>query len=446
MEDITFEIDQAQLGKKAAIVIGINEYEQSKTNLIPVLGGAENDANELHDILIKYGRFQVLPNHKLIGRDANRRSILSAVSQLFRKPSAWDFILFYFSGHGMVDEYNDGYLAPWDTDPSDPFVSGINMEDLRKAIYMSKNSASVGIILDCCYAGIITEKKKGNNATIKNIFADNVGKLYKPPEGVIGSISGKFTLASSGADVQSREYDKCTHYNNDVPHSHGIFTYNLIEALNGRAAKRSDGIITFGDIKSDIMENMKDPEQIPFSGTDKDSYLSNIRIAIVPDKFKAQIDYHVSNFENMMKKDPEKQYIEFRRLHSAAIELRGLIAQNSNDPQIPVFTKLLNDELEKYNPLLLDWLNDMNNKENVGIKMNDLKEDLYDVTFYDLLDYLTFDKFNHIDALNLDFLYTLQVDIKQKTQYKSTDDPGLNRLVAKIKSALEAAGLKQNLQ
>ena len=64
----------------------------------------------------------------------------------------------------MVDEYNAGYLAPWDTDPSDPFVAGINMEDLRRAIYMSKNSASVGIILDCCYAGIITEIEEGNNA------------------------------------------------------------------------------------------------------------------------------------------------------------------------------------------------------------------------------------------------------------------------------------------
>ena len=60
----------------------------------------------------------------------------------------------------MDEENNEGYLAPYDMDPEDPFVSGINMEDLKKAIYKSKNKASVIIILDCCYAGIATKDTK----------------------------------------------------------------------------------------------------------------------------------------------------------------------------------------------------------------------------------------------------------------------------------------------
>jgi hypothetical protein len=192
------------------------------------------------------------------------------------------------------------------------------------------------------------------------------------------------------------------------------------------------------------MENMKDPEQKPFSGTDKDSYLSNIRIAIVPEKFRKQIEYHVTKFQDYIRKNREEQLIDFRNLHHAAVELRGLITQNSNDRQIPLFTKLLNQELEKYRPLLENWLTDMKNQDYVGTKMNQLKENLYDKTFYDLLDYLTFEKFNLIDDLNLNFFYSLQVDIREQTRYESMDAKGLVTLALKIKSTLQSAGLNRS--
>ena len=61
MTEISFEIEQVQLGKKAAVVIGINEYESES---IPTLSGAENDAKELSEILIKNGKFEIASNHK----------------------------------------------------------------------------------------------------------------------------------------------------------------------------------------------------------------------------------------------------------------------------------------------------------------------------------------------------------------------------------------------
>ena len=311
MTEISFEIEQVQLGKKAAVVIGINEYESES---IPTLSGAENDAKELSEILIKNGKFEIASNHKLIGKEAHRKAILKSVSDLFRKTAEWDFILFYFSGHGMVDEYNEGYLAPYDTDPSDPFVAGINMEDLRRAIYQSKNSASVGIMLDCCYAGIMTETTRGSNLTSKHIFADNIGKLTKSPgEGNTGIISGKFTLASSGADVESREKEY-THLDNNVAHVHGTFSYYLLEALNGAAAeKRDDGIITLQDIKSLIEDKMQDQAQLPFHSIDNASYLDNIRIALDPQKYKTQIDKYINQFQSWIRKNPSIEFIDFRK-------------------------------------------------------------------------------------------------------------------------------------
>ena len=257
----------------------------------------------------------------------------------------------------MVDEYNEGYLAPfYDTNPSDPFVAGINysLEDLRRAIYKSKNSASVGIMLDCCYAGIMTETtRRGSNLTSKHIFADNIGKLTKSPrEGNTGIISGKFTLASSGADVESREKEY-THLDNNVAHVPWNFSYYLLEALNGAAAeKRDDGIITLQDIKSFIEDKMQDQHELPFHSIDNASYLDNIRITLDPQKYKTQIDKYINQFQSWIRKNPSIEFIDFRKLSNRAQTLKGLISIDNDHPQIPVLTKLLNDELQIYEPKL----------------------------------------------------------------------------------------------
>ena len=33
----------------------------------------------------------------------------------------------------MDEDNNEGYIAPYDMDPDDPFVFGINMDDLKKS-------------------------------------------------------------------------------------------------------------------------------------------------------------------------------------------------------------------------------------------------------------------------------------------------------------------------
>ena len=103
-----------------------------------------------------------MPDHFLLGGHATHKAIRKTVSDLFRKntDNATDLIVFYFSGHGYVDENKEGYLAPYDIDPDDPDFCGIKMEDLRNTIFGSKNKGNVVMILDCCYAGIATKGTK----------------------------------------------------------------------------------------------------------------------------------------------------------------------------------------------------------------------------------------------------------------------------------------------
>ena len=70
----------------------------------------------------------------LVGRQATRKKILRAVGEVFQNDIKYDLVILYFSGHGVIGINNEAYLAPYDMDPEDPFVSGINMEDLKKSL------------------------------------------------------------------------------------------------------------------------------------------------------------------------------------------------------------------------------------------------------------------------------------------------------------------------
>jgi uncharacterized caspase-like protein len=132
--------EAVEIPEYLAIIVGVNKYEAEE---IPTLYWAENDANEIMKRLTTVADppFKVRNNYFLIGKNATDRAILKAISTVFRRNLDNKLVLFYFSGHGILDEKDEGYLAPYDTDPDDPYVCGIKIEELRDVINKSKNNA-----------------------------------------------------------------------------------------------------------------------------------------------------------------------------------------------------------------------------------------------------------------------------------------------------------------
>ena len=99
---------------RRAVAIGINVYNDS--NNIPKLKGAENDAKEVYERLKNpnIGNFEIHTDHLLIGSNATCEHIRKAISDVLWKTTSTDLVLFYFSGHGFVDGYGKGYIAPYD--------------------------------------------------------------------------------------------------------------------------------------------------------------------------------------------------------------------------------------------------------------------------------------------------------------------------------------------
>ena len=135
--------------------------------------------------------------------------------------------LFYFSGHGFLNEYG-GYIATPDYTRYD---EGISMSEILTVVNKSKAIDKI-VILDCCHSGDFGRKP--------DIHPDNVH---------IGK--GVTILTASGPNEAAMEAD-----------GHGVFTNLLLAALNGGAADLR-GKITPGSIYAYIDVAMGAFEQRP---------------------------------------------------------------------------------------------------------------------------------------------------------------------------------------
>jgi Caspase domain len=236
-------------GKRRAIIIGVHEYEDNK---IPSLPGAENDANELFNMLSdpKIGNFTVSPDHHLLGERANNSNIRKALSDIFWQSEQNDIVIFYFAGHGFADSLENLYLAPYDMLHDEPFVHGINIEEVKNLISKSKLNKTILTILDCCHSGIAAGTMRGasDHQKAQTVFDNGIKSVESVGE-------GRIILASSEKDKQAREKNDCVHGDLTEPHAHGLFTFNLITGLE----KKYDeiGRITLSRLSQHLAEEFQ---------------------------------------------------------------------------------------------------------------------------------------------------------------------------------------------
>ena len=134
-------------GRRKALIIGISNYN----SLIP-LDLCKDDGEEVYKVLSSQA-YEISDNHKLIGNvpyGDMRKAIVSFFKSHDNRPK--DTLLFYYSGHGLPDEYGKHYLAASDIDKNNPFENGVSFDDLEYLIE-SSTSNKIVTILDCCFSG-----------------------------------------------------------------------------------------------------------------------------------------------------------------------------------------------------------------------------------------------------------------------------------------------------
>jgi Caspase domain len=375
-------------GDRLAIVVGINEYKDPN---IPKLPGAEYDAKEIYERLQdpNIGNFKM--QSYLVGQGATCKEIRKAINDAFWKTDSHDLVLFYFSGHGFVDGYNEGYIAPYDMLLDEPFTCGINMRELRETISKSINKKSVVVILDCCYSGIAT---KGDRSPLLQVTKENFETHLK----IAGE--NRIILASSQSDQKSREIE-VSHTANGERHLHGSFTFHLLEGIDGGAYNEKTGKITLDRLYRHIEKKMLEtnPQQNPIFSVTEARQLENIEIALVKNIW-------LNNKEAIEKDIVEAASIDdVKTLNHAAKQINALRTLDPDNARIEDFKEAITHSLKRYDGKIISWLEDDNNND-IRVSIAKISSQLWG-SLSNFESRLNFDALVKMDAVDLNRLSAL---------------------------------------
>lgn len=201
MTDISIRDDDP---KNYAVVVGINKYSDRRD-----LRASVNDAEKMAKILRELYHYEViLLTDKTVGKPPSKHNILEgALAEIKAKPNRGE-VLFYFSGHGEVDDEGNFYLIPQDANGNPS--SYISEEELNKYV---KDMKGLSLIVDACYSGGLYKNKNQER------YDDRQEKKEE---------QGQLIFKSSREDEPSNEMWNETN---------SVFTYYLCQAIKHEVIK-----------------------------------------------------------------------------------------------------------------------------------------------------------------------------------------------------------------
>lgn len=224
---------------RKALIVGIDHYEH-----VGDLSGCVNDAYSLTGVLERNadGTLNFPTPELLVGtgpaQPVNRAELREAVRELFSGDS--EIALFYFAGHGYLDE-TGGFLCASDCKHDG---DGLALNEIMQ--FANKSGAKNKIIvLDSCHSGVA-----GDNALVEHIAEISDGMT-------ILTAATKDQYALEGSE--------------GVPG--GVFTGLLVDALGGAAANLV-GAITPGSVYAHIDQSLGPWAQRPVFKTNVKTFVS----------------------------------------------------------------------------------------------------------------------------------------------------------------------------
>lgn len=210
---------------RKALVIGLDYYGDVENNLYGCVSDAYNvkTALDRHSDGTKNFDVQILTSSNE-NQIINNGYLSEMITELFKHES--DIALFYFSGHGYINDDTGGALVSSDRNliPLDKLLQCANESKAKNKI----------IILDCCHAGYVGKTDKSDYSLL---------------------CSGVTILAASDENQYAMEKN-----------GSGVFTNLFVDALNGGAANLL-GQITPGSVYAYIDQSLGAWDQRPIFKT-----------------------------------------------------------------------------------------------------------------------------------------------------------------------------------
>jgi len=205
-----------------AAIIGIDDYVNWQK-----LQYAAHDALGVKDLLVQKYNFK--PDHifTLLNGQATRQNILSLLGDKLADANTVqheDRVLVFYAGHGATRKLASGrelgYIIPVDADLTNyegSAISMTNFQDISEAI----PAKHLLFIMDSCYSGLALTR--GGVALSQNYLSE------------ISRREARQMFTAGGADQQVAD---------NGPNGHSVFTWTVLQGLDGRADLNGDGVIT----------------------------------------------------------------------------------------------------------------------------------------------------------------------------------------------------------
>ncbi len=249
--------DQTKYDRQFSIIIGIDEYSQEK-NGIDKLEYAVNDATGVRDIL--RDEFGFLEKHCqfLTNADATHEAICNAIANLSpaHPPTERDSLLFFFSGHGLMDKKtNEGFLVASDSRNDEAWQRCLSVSHLVKLLDTIPCKHKL-VVLDSCYSGTlfrdfllpqVLDRIDDENGT--NSVKGVAGRSRDP---LLDSFRAPFFGGISAGGLQPVA-------DGSGKDRHSIFTSAMIRELTDRAdSGRADHAFSFRQLAARIETRVRD--------------------------------------------------------------------------------------------------------------------------------------------------------------------------------------------
>ncbi|MBI1783105.1 MAG: tetratricopeptide repeat protein [Sphingobacteriales bacterium] len=220
-------------GTTYAIIVGISSYHYIKS-----LTYADKDAELFKEFLmslsggsVKDSNIIMLLNEKATSTNFYLNAIGEWIAQ--KNFKAGDKLYIYFSGHGDARDNREYHLLTYDTKPDQNnyrATGTIRMYELKNTIAdITEKGVKTILIIDACRT---------------DDLPTNPNKAYNY-NGITETRVGELLLLSASGGQKSIE-DRA------IGNGHGLFTWNLIDGLNGRADAEllgnKDGVVTYGEL------------------------------------------------------------------------------------------------------------------------------------------------------------------------------------------------------
>jgi tetratricopeptide (TPR) repeat protein len=229
------------IGNNYALVVGISNY-----NNVSRLLYASDDAELFSAYLVTENICPKSQVSKLLDSAGTKANFFKELKRILNHAQAHDRVFIFFAGHGDVEtEIESGFLLCYNSEPNNyPATDAIDISMLERYVDALVNKkVKVVLITDACRSGNLAGGLAGALTTISSIDKGfhNVVKLL------------------------SCQPNQLSEERNYPGGGHGVFTYHLVEGLEGLADRDHDKQITLRELDLYLDEVSKETKnkQVP---------------------------------------------------------------------------------------------------------------------------------------------------------------------------------------